>query len=271
MYRIFLLALLIIISMLSCESQQDEAALELPAHEEGLIIECYLEPGENYRALVTSTMDYYNAEETRLIDSVKISVSSGGEEKELLKVRSADTSYNTVYNYWLPELVEYSEGQEYFIQVAYGDNIKASGKTRFLPKAKLKDIEFKYNPEVDSMAAIFIDIEDAPQQKNFYRVVVRGADPAAGYTYEGLWDDTDASDGVVRAYSNYDLKDGWNVVVNVYHLEEQYYHFLKSVSQAIESNYNPFMQPASIKSSLEGATGIFTAITLTSDTVKVER
>ena len=266
-----MLSLLINFSLFSCESQQDEVVVDLPAHEEGLIIECYLEPGENYRALVTSTMDYYDAEEIQLIDSVKISVSSGGEEKELLRVKAADTSYNTVYNYWLPDKVEYKEGQEYFINVAYGDEIRASGKTRFLPKARLRDVYFKYSQEVDSMAAIFIEIEDEPEKKNFYRVVVRGSDPAAGYTYEGLWDDADASEGVVRVYSNYGLKDEWRVVVNVYHLEEQYYNFLKSVSQAIESNYNPFMQPASIQSSLDGATGIFTAITLTSDTIKVER
>ena len=271
MYRNILLVVCLLFSVSACDDNQEEVAIALPPHEEAILVECYLEPGENYRALVSKTMDFFEAKETESLDSVKIVVYSGGEEKELKNLATADTLYNKMYNYWSPEEVTFEEGKEYQISISYGDKISAIGKTRFLPKAGIKDIYYKFGQEVDSLASIFVDIEDNPGERNYYRMVLRGTNPSAGVSYEGLLDDTNAKDGIVTAYTNYDFKEGWRVVVNIYHLEEQYYHFLKSVAQARESNYNPFMQPASIQSSLEGASGIFTTISLTSDTVTVTK
>lgn len=271
MYRNILLVVCLLFSVSACDENQEEVVIALPAHEEAILVECYLEPGENYRALVSKTMDFFEAEETESADSVKIHIFSDGVEKELKNMTTADTLYNKMYNYWNPEQVTFEEGKEYQISISYGDKVSATGKTKFLPKPQIKDINCKYSQEVDSLAALFVEIEDNPEEENFYRMVVRGPNPSVGHTYEGLWDDTDAADGSLTAYTNYSFWEGERVVINVYHLEEQYYHFLKSVAQARESNYNPFMQPASIQSSLEGAAGIFTAISLTSDTIKVTK
>lgn len=271
MYRKLCLGIVIVLSVLGCDDNNEEVKLSLPPHEESLLVECYLEPGENYRALVSKTMDFFADKKTESVDSVKIVIYSGGEEKELKNLPTADTLYNKMYNYWYPEEVTFEEGKEYQISISYGGEISATGKTRFMPKARVKDISFKFSPEVDSIASIFVEVEDNPEVRNYYRLVVRAPNPSAGVTYDGLWEDSDAINDSLTFYTNYDFQDGWTVVVNVYHLEEQYYNFLKSVAQARESNYNPFMQPASIQSSLEGATGIFTTISLTSDTVIVTK
>ncbi len=271
MYRYLWLAILAGLMLVACEGNQEEVSLNLPAYEEGLIIECYLEPGENYRALVTKTLDFFEAKESETVDSVSISLFVDGTEKVLRNMPVADTLYNKVYNYWLPEKVKYEAGKEYQISVAYGDKVRATGKTRFLPKVKVREPYFKFDKEVDSLASVFVEIEDFPGEENFYRIVMRGLNPSLGHTYEGLWDDVNAADGVVTAITGYNFFEGAIVVVNVYHLEKSYYRFLKSVTQAKESNYNPFMQPAGIKSTLEGATGVFSAVTLTSDTIIVKR
>lgn len=255
-------------SCLACQMQQ-EVEVDLPPHQQELVVECYLEPGEPYRALVTHTTSFYEETKVAAVDTAEVLITSADESRTLLSINSIDTSYNKVFNYWHPHEVSYEEGKEYQISIAVKGEVKATGKTRFLPKASIKKVEQKV--ESDSMSALFVHIEDNPEEKNYYRLMMRGTDPKAGYTYDGVWTDEDAANGTLVAYTPYIFVRGWsNVVVNLYHIDKRYYDFLKSIRQARDANYNPFMQPASIQSTVDGATGVFAAISLTSDTIAID-
>lgn len=260
---------MLLVSCLACNMQQ-EMEVELPPHEQDLIVECYLEPGEPMRALVTNSSSFYDKSQFSAVDSAEISISTGATSRQLHSYNHADTNYNKVFNYWHPERVEYKEGKEYQISIRVGGEVIASGKTRFLAKPTVLNSYFKPGP--DSMAAAFVEIADNPEEENYYRVVLRSSNnPKAGVNYDGIWDDKNAKNGKLLTYTPYVFNQGWgNVALNVYHIEKPYYEFLKSVKQAKEANYNPFMQPASIRSTLDGATGVFTAVSLSSDTISVK-
>ena len=260
---------LLLVSCLACNMQQ-EVEIELPPPEQDLIVECYLEPGEPFRALVTSSSSFYEETQLSAVDSAEISISTGDTSRKLYTLNHVDTNYNKVFNYWHHEKVQYKEGQEYQISIRVEGDLIASGKTRFLPKPTIINSYFKHDN--DSMAAAFVEIADNPNEENYYRVVLRsGSNPKVGVTYDGIWDDKKAENGKLLTHTPYVFKRGWsNVALNVYHIDKSYYEFLKSVKQARDANYNPFMQPASIRSTLDGATGVFTAISISSDTIAIE-
>lgn len=253
--------------LLSCEMKQD-VVLDLPLAEQEIIVECYLEPGGEYRALVTKSLDFYQAAQLEGVDTAQIILSSGNEEIKLWNLRQADTLYNKVYNYWNSEIIEYEEGKEYQISISFNGKTRVSGKTRFLPRPEVKNISFSFKN--DTTAAALIKVEDDPAEKNFYRVVIRGTNPEYAPTYDETWTDETALNGTLLIETPYLFEGGWDQAVNIFHIEEEYYHFLESVQQARDANYNPFMQPSSINSTLDGATGVFTAISLSTDTVVVK-
>ena len=252
----------------SCEMKQD-VELDLPAVEQEIIVECYLEPGGEYRALVTKSLDFFESTQLEGVDTAQITISSGDEEITLWNLRQADTLYNKVFNYWHSDTVKYQEGKEYRISISFNGKTKVSGKTRFLPKANIKDISFSF--DTDTTAAAQIKIEDNnPDQDNYYRVVIRGTNPKNAPTYDEIWTDETAQNGILTVKTPAVFMAGWGPAVNIFHIDEKYYHFLKSVQQARDANYNPFMQPSTIQSTLDGATGVFTALSLSTDTVVVE-
>lgn len=262
------LILTLLFSAMGCQMQQD-IDVELPPHQQELVVECYLEPGEPYRALVTHTTSFYEETTVAVVDTAEVLIYAADEDRKLRPINSIDTSYNKIFNYWHPNNVVYEEGKEYQISISVKGEVKATGKTRFLPKANI--LKFEQKADSDSMASVFVHIDDNPEEENYYRLMMRGTNPQAGYTYDGVWTDEEAVNGTLVAYTPYLFVRGWsNVVVNLYHIDKDYYEFLKSIRQARDANYNPFMQPASIQSTLEGATGAFAAISLTSDTISIK-
>lgn len=260
---------LILLSLLTvaCDMRED-VDINLPVHEGELIVECYLEPGNPYRALVTKSVDFFETAKLEGVDNATVTISSQEGTHELINFIDSDSSYQKIYNYGAPDTVEFQEGAEYTLTVKLDGEVKAAGKARFLPKVSFGNYQFKY--ESDSMAALFVEVEDNPSEENYYRLVVRGTNPSHGITTDDIWTDQHAENGKLTIYTPYRLKVGWSrVVVNLYHIDKAYYKFLESVKSARDANYNPFMQPASLQSSVEGATGIFTAISLSSDTIRI--
>lgn len=265
-YSITLTGILILVFMTACEMQQD-VAIKMPPHEDAFVVECFLEPGQEHQALMTRSLNFFEGKWLEGIDGAEIMISSADEDRSLINLNKTDTLHYKMYNYYHPDEVVYEEGKEYQITVKYGDKVQASGKTRFLPKVDIEDVYFRQN--ADSLLAAYVEIADNPDEDNYYRVVLRAARDMTGSNYDGVWDDSRAKDGKLIINTSHILPPGWYITVNVYHIDKQYYEFLKSVKQAREANYNPFMQPATIQSTLDGAVGVFAAISLTSDTVLI--
>jgi hypothetical protein len=60
----------------------------------------------------------------------------------------------------------------------------------------------------------------------------------------------------------------------LFHIDDDYYRWLQSVALASASNGNPFGQPGTLQSNLEGseeALGIFTGLSYVRDTVIVDK
>jgi hypothetical protein len=71
--------------------------------------------------------------------------------------------------------------------------------------------------------------------------------------------DDNLSNGQAAAFgTGYDFEKDDTVFVSLYHLEKPYYDFFNSVEAARDANGNPFAQPASVISTVQGGYGVFT-------------
>jgi hypothetical protein len=258
---------LLIFAMTACDMQQN-VEVKLPAHEETIVVECYLEPGQQHQALVTRSLDFFEGKWLEGLDSAEVRISSVDGDRVLTNLNVTDTTFHKVFNYYHPDTVVFEEGKEYQISVKYGDHVRISGKTRFLPKVEILNTYFRQNSR-DTLLAAYVEIADNPHEENYYRVVWKSPGDKTGTNYEGAWDDSGAKDGKLTINTAHILPPGMTANVNVYHIDKKYYEFLKTLRQAQEANYNPFMQPANVQSALDGAVGVFAALSMSSDTVVV--
>lgn len=266
---IFLLPLFFLAT--ACDMQQ-EIEVDLPHQAPVTLIECYLEEGLPARALATKSVAFFDSAEIVPANDLDISLLQGNRQIQLVNAYAVDSFYNNAYNYISPDTIRYEENSVWEIIVSRQGQELARGMSRFLPKPRVKNINYSLNSK-DSLLSVQVQIEDDPAQENYYRLTVYNYnfDPSSGY--KGIWSDQTASGNIIKMNTGFKLKAAHDVVVvMVYQIDKAYYTFLESLQKASEANYNPFAQPANIESNLQGdAQGVFTAISGTRHLLHLKR
>ena len=118
-------------------------------------------------------------------------------------------------------------------------------------------IKFQFNSA--GRAITIINFKDDPTTKDYYRYLVV-VDPKS-FLEKGdiVFSDEyfQTSEAVIA--SQVTVERGM-VYVTLMHLTLDYYNFLTSINNAINANGNPFAQPATIQSNINGGIGIFTGL-----------
>lgn len=253
----------------ACEMQQN-IEVELPGHEPVTLIECYLEPGQPARLLATRSVSFFDSAEFKTEDELQVSLYENGRLYRFDHRYEIDSFYLTIFNYISADSITYSENSNWELVVRNQDEEIARASARFLPKPSIRQIE--YQVDTDSLLSLQIQVADDPASKNYYRLRIYSSDMLPHNGFSGLWNDLNASGGMLKINTGRALKIGSEkVIVSLYHIEEEYYNFLRSIQKAHDANYNPFAQPANLESNLNGkAIGIFTAVSGQTDTLHVE-
>lgn len=266
---IFLLPLVLVAA--ACEMQQ-EIEVDLPPQAPVTFIECYLEEGLPARALATQSVAFFDSAEVVPANDLEISLSQGNRQIQLTNAYSIDSFYNNAYNYISPDTIQYEENSVWEIVVRRQGQELARGVSRFLPKPRVKNINYSLQSQ-DSLLSVQVQIEDNPAQENYYRLTIHNIDfdPSSGFM--GIWSDQTASGNLIQMNTGFKLKAVKNVmVVTVYQIDKAYYTFLESLQKAAEANYNPFAQPSNVISNLQGdAQGVFTAVSGSSHHLQLKR
>lgn len=260
-----------VLAVLSSCSMQEEVDIDLPTHTPVTLIECYLEPGQPAKALATRSLGYFDESEVAAANDLRISLHHKGRSIHLVNSYVVDSARRIAYNYYSTDTILYLEGASWEMIVSDKEKEIARGTATFLSKPVIKSIDYT----IDAQDNIVLDIllEDNPASEDYYRVLLhQGGSPAWG-DFDGLWTDEKAKDGVLKIITgqNVLLYGGW-VAVSVYHLDKSHYEFIRSLDKARDANYNPFSQPANIRSNLVGESmGVFTAVSGIVDTVHIKR
>lgn len=234
--------------------------VKLPAYERKLVAECYLEYDKRVEVFLMESQSYFDTLELSLINDAKVVIRGAGRDDSLENKTELDFEYKKFHNFsgflenGMDTLASYS------LIITDPKGRKLTGKTTFLPKPNVDTIITRYDLDRDSAAGFLIWIQDFKDQKNYYRLIINDSSltkPAsANFTFTDI-----VGDGKrIPIGTGYRYKKGTTVFIRVFHIEKQYYDYLESLDDANRSNGNPFAQPATVKSAMEGGYGIFTTL-----------
>ena len=145
----------------------------------------------------------------------------------------------------------------------------ALSNTRFLPPIPIDSSVITFN-DTDTIASYQIWFTDPGDQSNFYRHTLNKENLFKRPIQNFALDDRFFNGESIVFSTGFELERGKTVITTLYHIDEAYHDFLETLDEAEGANGNPFGQPASIISNIEGGIGIFTALSYHRDSVLVE-
>ncbi len=246
--------------MTAC-SLDRQIEVKLPVFEKQLVAECYLERGMPMKILLTESDPYFDTLRFPFVNEATIEMSFGDTKDTIPFFPTLDLQVRKFYNFGQKAVVQPSEGEVCQLLIKDPKGRFLQGSTQFLPEPAVDSVEVRYSPDRDSLASILVWINDIANQTNFYRIIMNedslGGFPSVDFTFtdNGL-DGTRFPVG-----TSFRFERGKEMIIRIYHIEQQYYNYLRALEAASRANGNPFSQPSTIKSPMNGGGfGIFTTL-----------
>ncbi len=282
----FFALLLAAFSFYGCGNLEKEVNLELPEYQTRSVVECYLEPGQPFRLLLTRSEPYFSpfpdssnlAEwaEQLLVDSASVVISHNGTDYVLKN--EIDLGYflnfSKIINYTSPELVPLDFDHDFTLKITTREGETITSTTRLLPVVPIDSVVVEVNEEIDTIFRVLTYLTDPPDEDNYYRRMLNhhSLDSIPDQDFTTFDDYVD--DGVIIFGTGYDFEEGDSVFTTIAHIERAYFDFWESTFNSINSNGNPFGHPASILPKVTGGgnpLGIFTGLSFVRRLVFIEK
>lgn len=246
-----------------------EVEIDLPAYENQLVVESYLIPGQPFFVLLTTSFSYFDpfpAEtsqflEELLVKGATVTIKYGDKTVNLSEQLFFNPFTGKLYNYVSSQLVPSDFTSEFQLEIRTTDGELVTAKT-FIPKSILTDSLVIQKSETDTLYRLLAYWTDDVNEKNYFRRILNVGSMDSVYVDFTL-DDRLLDSAKFVVGSGYDFSIGDTVINTILHVTKEYYDFSNSVSFAASSNGNPFSQPSTIRSNLEGSKnplGIFAGI-----------
>lgn len=253
---LYLLGLLL---LCSCNLEKD-IDVDLPNHTPQLVVECYLVPGEPYRATVLESSGYFDAPVPPLVPSAQVTILKNGRPLNLTYRPVLHEASGRYFTHSSRDIVSTKPGDVFELRVTDAAGRKLSGFTKVLPVVPIEAVEWKFNDK--NKAYLLMSFQDDPNAVNYYRYMTHRDSLSSGSDRDFNLNDNLTNGKRISVGSAYDYEEGDTLIVSLFHLEPAYYEYLNSVDEAKDANGNPFAQPSLIRSSVQGGIGIFTNISL---------
>lgn len=296
----YIIAFLLLWSNWSCDDFERDLDIDLPAQPSELVIECYLEAGKPYRLLLTETKDYLeDLDACPFVRNALVVISHNGQRDTLQEATffnndckaddiipygfipyiSDDTT--RFYNYGSSQICVLDYSSPFQIEVwDTANNRYATAITQMLPPVPISDLTTEFNDQ--GKAYCLFGCQDPAATVDFYRMMLHQTSltkrqkgspiPVANNP------ETDAVIDDARLFSGkkivlgtlYKYEVGDTLIATIYHIDQSYHDYLESSRDAESANGNPFGQPATVLSNVQGGRGIFTFLSYDRDTIIVD-
>ncbi len=269
MRNILFVAVLLAAFSAACNLEQ-EVQIELPDYDSHYVVECYLEPGKNYRLLLSRSASYFapfgkpeDYLNDLLVNDARVSIHDGNRKYNMRSQLYLDIFDRKIFNYTSDRNVPKDYEREFRLEIilSNGDSILASA--RILPPVPIDSVVAQFN-ETDTLARVLTYFTDIPNTTNYYRRMLHESGIDSLPRQDFSVDDRFVEDVYVFGTS-YDFAEGDTIFNTLYHLDRDYYLFLETLERATSSNGNPFGQPSPVHTNVRGtgnakALGIFTGL-----------
>lgn len=241
--------------------------LKLPTYEKKLVVECYLERGRPIRLLLTESQDFLaNTLQIPDIKDAQVVVRNGETIIPLSYNPTFDTTFNKFYNYTSDFTIPLTPTGTYELEITDSQGRRITGSTRFLEKLPITETTWEFEDKdkevkVDTAKAFLLTRHPVSPSGDNYRLIINKKEGNVyknqiDFVYRGIT----ATNGEISIGTSYRFKPQDTVQVLLFHIEKQFYTYIRSVEDARDAAGNPFAQPSPILSSVQGGLGIFTTV-----------
>lgn len=262
----------------SCNLEQ-EIDIKLPDYNSHLVVECYLQPGQNYRLLLTRSSAYFDPFSTEqeffndlLVDGATVYIHYRDRTVRLFDQPQFDLGSRKVYNYTSDRRVPQNYEDEFQLEIITENSDTLWANTYILPPVPIDSIVTEFN-DTDTLARVLTYFTDPPDTANYYRRMLHESTLDSLPLQDFAVDDRFV-DGVFVFGTGYDFAEGDTLYNTIFHIDKAYYDFQETFVRAASSNGNPFGQPSPIASNIWGTTdviGIFTGLSFVRKRTIIER
>jgi hypothetical protein len=262
----FLLLMAITVLLASCGLERD-IDLNLPEYKKKLVVECYLERNQPIRLLLTESQDFLNTNlEIPDVKDATVTIRNGNKTYILPYKPTIDTAFGKFYNYVTDERIPQEPQGDFSLEIVDKQGRKVTATTRFLEPLPIKEVSWEFSdkdrePKLDSAKALVLMRHPVSPSGDFYRFIVnkrleKDFSNEIDFIYRGIT----ATNGEISVGTSYRFKNQDTLQILLFHIEKQFYDYIRSVEDARDAAGNPFAQPAPIISAVQGGIGIFTTI-----------
>lgn len=253
--------------LVGCNLEQ-EIEIELPEYNTHYVVECYLEPGQNFRLLLTRSSAYFAPFSNEadffndlFVPGAAVYVHYRNRTVRLFNQPQFDIGARKVYNYTSDRQVPFNYEDEFRLEIITAEGDSLFARAYILPPVPIDSVVTEFN-DTDSLARVLTYFTDIPDTQNYYRRMLHQSRLDSLPLQDFSVDDRFV-DGVFVFGSGYDFEVGDTIFNTIYHIDKSYYNFLETFARAVSSNGNPFGQPSPIASNINGTAdviGIFTGL-----------
>lgn len=265
--RILLISLtLLVTGLVGCRNMERSINIELPAAPPQLVVECYLEPDSLYRVFLSETIPYFSAPSTiPLITDAIVTISVNNGAPITLSYSPPGNRQNQFAfgEYRSTQRVPRDFNAVFTLSIRDTKGRSISGTTMLVrPIAGIDTVRANYDDR-GRKAQVYLSWPNPDQtQTNYYRVIYDQGKPDSNFVF--LRSDFLRQGGPRDfTFSDFRYKQKDSVMVRLYRVPRAYWDYVRSVNSAINGNTNPFAQPQSLISNVQGGLGIFAGLAQT--------
>jgi LEA14-like dessication related protein len=263
-YIAFPFFILLVFALSSCLQKQVD--IKLPPFKSQLVVEGYLEKNKPVQIAISQTSDFFSTPDISAIflKKAKVILSYNNIVDTLVYNPIPDFKHMKWFNYQLKnaDSIPLTNGITYYLKVIDSTGRTATAQTTWFDSARIDSVKEMINPvnsiRIDTSMRVFF--RDNATTQDFYRFRAvnhtrRDSVRVDVYFEDQLFNGQTFSLSTGRRFHKGDTCD-----ITLFHIDNAYYTFLSTSSDADNANGNPFASPATIISNIKGGTGIFTAM-----------
>jgi hypothetical protein len=285
-------------AVIACENMETVVEIELPPVNKELVLECYLEPGQPYRLLLTETKDFFgNLDECPFVRAATVVVSHNGQKDTLEEAAFFNNNcdpndilpYGFIpflnqdstrfYNYGSAQLCPLDYSAPFTLEVWDSSGRYAIATTQLIPPSPIAN--FRVDSNSNGIYYALLSTMDDLATEDYYRLLLHKTSLTKRTNSSPLpqnrrpkFDRTIDDAGIfagkeVTAASNYRFESGDTLIGSVYHISKAYHDYLESIDDAQSANNSPFGQPALVISNVIGGRGVFAFLSYDRDTIYI--
>ncbi len=269
--HIFFFGILSFLFWTACNLEK-EIDIDLPEYDPKPVVECYLEPGQPFFLLISRSSGYFDPFPTSddqflenlFEDGADVTIHHKGDVYTLQNQLIFNPITEKAYNYFNPTPVPAEFDNDFELEVTLKTGKTITAVTKIKPAIPIDSVVLEFETPQDTLGRLLTYMSDPIDEENYIRRMVH---------HNSLIDSIPEQDFPVTDRflddnrfvfgTAYDYPLGDSVYNTMIHIDREYYDFLNSIFLSIAANGNPFAQPSTIISNVEGTAepiGIFTGI-----------